>query len=163
MQNFRIRRALEADLPALGRLGALLVKTHFAFDSKRFKVPVSGLEEGYAWFLGHQMKEPDAAIFVADADQAILGYAYAEIEPESWKELRDEAGFIHDVVVEPSYQQGGIGAALVEAASEWLREHGAPRVILWTAEQNTGAQRLFSRLGFRRTMIEMTLEFTGKE
>jgi RimJ/RimL family protein N-acetyltransferase len=30
--------------------------------------------------------------------------------------------------------------------------------MLWTAERNAGAQRLFERLGFRRTMIEMTRE-----
>jgi hypothetical protein len=39
-----------------------------------------------------------------------------------------------------------------------LRSIGAPRVMLWTAEQNDSAQRLFARLGFRRTMIEMTRE-----
>jgi GNAT superfamily N-acetyltransferase len=47
---------------------------------------------------------------------------------------------------------------LVQRASEWLREHGAPRVLLWTAERNAAAQRLFLRLGFRPTMIEMTRE-----
>jgi ribosomal protein S18 acetylase RimI-like enzyme len=31
-------------------------------------------------------------------------------------------------------------------------------VVLWTAEQNRDAQRLFERLGFRRTMVEMTRE-----
>jgi hypothetical protein len=30
--------------------------------------------------------------------------------------------------------------------------------MLWTAEKNDSAQRLFARLGFRRTMIEMTRE-----
>jgi RimJ/RimL family protein N-acetyltransferase len=38
----------------------------------------------------------------------------------------------------------------------WLQQRGAPRVLLWTAEPNAVAQRLFARLGFRRTMIEMT-------
>jgi RimJ/RimL family protein N-acetyltransferase len=33
-----------------------------------------------------------------------------------------------------------------------------PRVILGTAEKNERAQRLFTKLGFRRTMIEMTRE-----
>jgi RimJ/RimL family protein N-acetyltransferase len=32
------------------------------------------------------------------------------------------------------------------------------RVVLATAEQNKAAQRLFASIGFRRTMIEMTLE-----
>jgi hypothetical protein len=31
-----------------------------------------------------------------------------------------------------------------------LRERGAPRVVLWTAERNDVAQRLVDRLGFRR-------------
>ena len=42
--------------------------------------------------------------------------------------------------------------------AEWFRSVGAPRVVLWTADKNQGAQRLFTRLGFRRTMIEMTRE-----
>jgi len=49
-------------------------------------------------------------------------------------------------------------ARLIEAAIEWLRAHGAPRVMLWTAERNPAAQSLFGHLGFRRTMIEMTRE-----
>jgi hypothetical protein len=31
-------------------------------------------------------------------------------------------------------------------------------VLLWTAQQNEGAQRLFEDLGFHRTMVEMTRE-----
>ena len=35
---------------------------------------------------------------------------------------------------------------------------GVPRVLLWSAAPNENAQRLFERLGFRRTMVEMTRE-----
>lgn len=48
--------------------------------------------------------------------------------------------------------------ALIDAAIEWLRSRGAPRVVLWSVERNEAAQRLFARLGFRRTMVEMTRE-----
>jgi ribosomal protein S18 acetylase RimI-like enzyme len=160
MQDFKIRKAQESDLPILGKLGASLVRTHYAFDPQRFIPPQPGLEEGYAWFLGNQMRESDAVIFVAEHSGSVVGYVYGEIEPYSWKELREPAGFIHDVVVNEADQHSGIGAALVEAAVQWFRDHGVPRVILWTAEQNGGAQRLFERLGFRRTMIEMTREIT---
>lgn len=158
MQDFIVRQAKKTDLPALGRLGAELVTTHYAFDKQRFMAPVEGLEQGYAWFLGTQMKESEAVIFVAERDGSIAGYVYAQVEPQSWKELRDEAGFIHDVVVNDSDRHSGIGAALMEAAIAWFRERGVPRVILWTAYPNSGAQRLFERLGFRPTMIEMTRE-----
>jgi ribosomal protein S18 acetylase RimI-like enzyme len=72
--------------------------------------------------------------------------------------LLDEAGFVHDVIVDEAACRRGVGSALVEGALEWMRARGVVRVVLWTADQNTGAQRLFDRLGFRRTMIEMTRE-----
>jgi ribosomal protein S18 acetylase RimI-like enzyme len=158
MDEIVIRQANESDVPSLGRLGALLLETHYRFDEKRFMAPGANSEEGYAWFLRTQLNEKDVVVFVAERAGAIVGYVYAGLEPTSWKELRDMAGFIHDVIVDDSSRRAGIASALLEAAIEWLRAHGAPRVVLWTAEQNPTAQNLFSRLGFRRTMIEMTLE-----
>jgi hypothetical protein len=38
---------------------------------------------------------------------------------------------------------------------------GAPRIVLHTAASNADAQALFARLGFRRTMVEMTREAGG--
>ena len=142
----------------LGKLGASLLLEHYAFDQKRFMAPPADPEAGYAWFLGTQLKEDDGAVFVAERAGTVIGYVYAGLEPQSWKELREEAGFIHDVVVAPEGQRLGIASALIEAACDWLRSIGAPRVVLWTADKNEGAQRLFTRLGFRRTMIEMTRE-----
>src|SRR5512132_4140193 len=157
-RDFVIRRATAADLPALGRLGASLLRTHHAFDPLRFMAPRSDPESGYAWFLGTQLQEDDVAVFVAERAGIIIGYVYTGLEPQSWKELRESAGFIHDVVVAPEAQRHGVATALVEAACDWFRSIGAPRVVLWTAEKNDGAQQLFTRLGFRRTMIEMTRE-----
>jgi GNAT superfamily N-acetyltransferase len=153
-----IRPATPADLPALGRLGALLMRAHYDFDPKRFMDPGTDPAEGYAWFLGRQLKDNDVVVYVAEQDDDVIGYVYAGIEPISWKELRDECGFIHDVVVDERGRRTGTATALIEKAVEWLRERGAPRVMLWTAEKNAGAQQLFAKLGFRRTMIEMTRE-----
>lgn len=155
-----VRRATRKDAHALGRLGALLLRAHYEFDPLRFMSPGDDPEAGYAWFLGTQLRQDDVVVFVAErqADGEVVGYVYAGLEPLSWKELRDAAGFIHDVVVHPDARRSGVAAMLLEAAVDWLREHGAPRVMLWTAEQNADAQRLFARLGFRRTMVEMTRE-----
>jgi ribosomal protein S18 acetylase RimI-like enzyme len=156
-----IRPAGRADLPVLGRLGALLVRLHHAFDPERFMIPATGLEEGYAWFLGTQLEEDDVVIYVAERAGEVVGYVYAGLEPLSWKELREAAGFVHDVVVDERARGHGIGGRLVDEAAAWLEARGAPRVLLGTAEKNAPAQRLFARLGFRRTMIEMTRERRG--
>ena len=158
MSDVVIRRATRADVPALGRLGALLLRAHYEFDPLRFMAPGDQTEEGYGWFLGTQLRDPESVVLVADRGGAVVGYVYAGLEPQSWKELREACGFIHDVAVEDPARRAGVATALVRAAVDWLRERGAPRVVLWTAERNGAAQQLFARLGFRRTMIEMTLE-----
>jgi len=156
--DFAIRRARRSDLDALGRLGAALLGVHHAFDRARFMAPGHDPAAGYAWYLGTQLTNRDAAIFVAERHAAVVGYVYAAIEPQSWKELRDEAGFIHDVFVDQDARGGGVATALVDTASAWLRDRGMPRVVLWTAHANHAAQRLFAAGGFRPTMIEMTRE-----
>jgi ribosomal protein S18 acetylase RimI-like enzyme len=156
--DFVIRRADTRDVSALGRLGALLLRTHYDFDSQRFLAPRPDSEHGYAWFLGAQLDRDDAVVYVAERDGHVVGYVYAGIEPLSWKELRDEAGFIHDVYVDDTARGLGIATALLEEAARWLADRGVPRVLLWTAAPNVAAQRLFARMGFRQTMIEMTRE-----
>lgn len=158
MADVVIRRATALDLPALGGLGAELMRVHFAFDPQRFMDPGLDPESGYAWFLGTQLTAADAAIFVADRDGDVLGYVYAGIEPQSWKELRETAGFVHDIVVGDRARRAGLATRLMEAAFAWFRERQVPRVVLWTADGNHAAQALFTRLGFRRTMVEMTRE-----
>ena len=155
-----IRRATGADLPALGRLGAHLMRTHYAFDPQRFLPPGDDPESGYSWFLDTQLNEHDAVVFVAEREATVVGYVYAGLEPLSWKELRGPAGFIHDIVVDEPARSSGVARELLSAAIAWLREKGAPRVMLWTATDNARAQHLFDRAGFRRTMVEMTLELS---
>jgi len=157
-----IRPAESRDLPALGRLGAALMRTHYAFDPPRFLSPDDGAEAGYADFLGSQLNAEDAIVLVAEIDGGVAGYVYAGVEPLSWKELRDEAGFVHDLLVSDEARNSGVGHQLLDAAMSWLKQRGMPRVVLWTAARNAGAQRLFERRGFRPTMVEMTLELEAE-
>ena len=153
-----IRRATPADLPSIGRLGALLVEGHHAFDPRRFLAARPGTPEGYASFMSTQLEDPDTAVLVADDSGDVVGYAYAAVEGYDYMALRGPAGVLHDVIVEPGRRGRGVGRLLLEAALEFLRSRGAPRVVLSTAERNEAAQRLFASAGFHRTMIEMTRE-----
>lgn len=134
------------------------MRTHYAFDARRFLTPGEGAEAGYAHFLGSQLDDDESVVLVAERDGRIVGYAYAAIEPLSWKDLRDECGFIHDLLVTEEARRTGVGEALLNGTIDWLHERGMPRVVLGTAAQNETARRLFERRGFRATMIEMTLE-----
>jgi ribosomal protein S18 acetylase RimI-like enzyme len=161
-----IRRATPDDIPVLGRLGALLVETHHEFDPKRFIPATPQTRWGYGRFLGTQIDEPDATVLAAElhgeGEGQVVGYAYASVEDWDYMALRGPAGVLHDVVVDPDHRGRGIGRMLLDAALVFLKDHGAPRVVLFTAERNEPAQRLFSSANFRRTMIEMTREMDSE-
>jgi ribosomal protein S18 acetylase RimI-like enzyme len=153
-----IRPATRADVPAIGRLGALLVRTHHDFDPLRFIAASPDTEQGYGSFLGRQLREAGIVVLVAERDGAVLGYTYAGLEGFDYMSLRGPAGALYDIVVDPAHRGRGVGRMLLDATLAELRARGAPRVVLSTAERNEPAQRLFERAGFRRTMIEMTRE-----
>lgn len=158
-----VRPARPADLPAIGRLGALLVRTHHDFDPERFIAATPRTEHAYASFLGSQLDEPNVVILVGDEDGQLLGYTYAGVEETDYMSLRGPAGVLYDIVVDPAHRGRGVGRTLLDATVAALGSRGAPRVVLSTAERNEVAQRLFTRAGFRRTMIEMTRELGSGE
>lgn len=151
-----IRPATPDDLSAIGRLGTLLVKTHYDFDPKRFMAPTRHTESGYASFLGSQLGREDVVVLVAAEGGTVIGYTYAGVEGRDWMSLRGPAGVVYDIVVDPTHRGRGVGRALLEATVAALRSRGSPQVVLSTADRNAAAQRLFESAGFRRTMIEMT-------
>ena len=151
-----VRRATRDDLRHIGRLGALLVAAHHEFDPRRFLAVTSRTQDAYASFLGTQLDAPDAAVFVAEQNAEVVGYAYVAVESYDYMALRGPAGVLHDIVVDPARRRHGVGRQLLEAALAYVRSRGLSQIVLATAERNEAAQRFFASVGFRRTMIEMT-------
>lgn len=152
-----VRAAAHADLAEMAAMAALLVRFHHALDERRFFL-ARGVEAGYRDWFARELARPEAILLVAERDGVLEGYCYGRIEARDWNMLLDRHAALHDVFVRDRARKGGAGAALVSAFLERARAKGAPRAVLSTATQNTGAQRLFARLGFRPTMIEMTCE-----
>lgn len=59
-------------------------------------------------------------------------------------------GYLQRLAVHPDDQGRGIGSALVVDAIRWVRGRGATSLLVNTQEINTGALRLYERLGFAR-------------
>jgi ribosomal protein S18 acetylase RimI-like enzyme len=151
-----IRRATRADLPHIGRLGALLVAAHHEFDERRFLAATSRTKDGYAHFLGTQIDASDAVVLVAEEGAGVIGYAYVAVESYHYMSLRGPAGLLHDIIVDPERRRHGVGRRLLEAAVAYVQSRGLSQIVLSTAQRNEAAQGFFAGVGFRRTMVEMT-------
>src|SRR5262245_37247561 len=109
MPDIIIRRATPADLRTIGKLAALLVKTPYDFDPKRFIPVTPQTESGYASFLGSQLDEPNVAVLVADEGGEVIGYTYAGVEGRDYMSLRGPAGVLYDIIVDPEQRGRGVG------------------------------------------------------
>lgn len=90
----------------------------------------------------------DGRVVLVAAGQAggVVGYAVAE--PQA-----DGAGYLDFLGVDPSREGGGIGAALIAATADTLRDVGCDRVHLTVRATNTRARRLYVRLGFTEERV----------
>jgi hypothetical protein len=86
-----IRPAAPADLKVIGRLGALLVRTHHDFDPDRFLAATPGTEHAYGSFLGTQFDEPNIIILAAERGGEVVGYTYSGVEGNDYMTLRGPA------------------------------------------------------------------------
>jgi ribosomal protein S18 acetylase RimI-like enzyme len=89
---------------------------------------------------------PASASFIAGEGGVDVGLAAIFAEP-------DAPGRMHLVSmwVAPGYRRQGVARALVDPAVRWAAERQAREVILWVADHNTAARRLYERIGFRPT------------
>ncbi len=115
------------------------MRTHHEFDPERFFAATPQTEQGYGGFLGSQLKDPDVAVFVAEAGGEVVGYTYAGVEGFDYMSLRGPAGVLHDIVVDPTWRRSGVGRQLLDHALAFLKSHNVPRVVLSTATRNEAA------------------------
>jgi len=152
-----IRPAVAADEQRLGRYGAALMRQHHASDERRF-IQVEHPEAGYGRFLVSRIGTNDTQVLVADRDGEVVGYVFVQVEGTDWMMLRGPCAIVEDVYVDEAARGQGAGRALMRAAIDWAATQGRTQVVLMTKTRNEHAQALFANLGFRSTMVEMTLD-----
>ena len=156
-RNLIVRPPRREELAAVSIMAGKLLRMHHDLDPARFFLP-DRVEEGYARWFGREIDRETVVLLVAERNDMLVGYTYGRVEERNWNQLLDAHGALHDLWVEESERHCGIASRLVEATVVALTAKGAPCVVLHTAAKNAAAQALFVRLGFRRTMVEMTRE-----
>ena len=152
-----VRDMVPDDLDAVSRLAEQLVQLHHDQDPTRF-FTTPDVAQGYRRFFASQLGLENVLLLTAEVEGAVAGYLYGTIEGRDWAMLLDAHGAIHDVFVSADARGRGVARALMREARARLQTKGLQRVVLYAASGNTAGQALFGQLGFRPTMVEMTLD-----
>jgi GNAT superfamily N-acetyltransferase len=65
-------------------------------------------------------------------------------------------GYVGELAVAEDASRRGIGAALVQAAETWARDHGLRNLTLHTGAFNTSARAFYAALGFMEEEVRLT-------
>ena len=90
--------------------------------------------------------EPGRAVWVAEEDDAIVGWSNAGPSRDT-----DEAatpGELYGIYVDASRWGTGVAQELMDVATAWLRDR-FDSATLWTLEANVRARRFYQRNGWR--------------
>lgn len=130
-----LRTAVAADAP---RLAELLGQLGYPTDAVSAATRLTRL-----------LADPSAAVFVACRDSDVCGLATVQ----SHVALNRDAPSVQLtlLVVAAGLRGGGVGRALVAAAEDWTRRHGADRLVVTTAAHRAGAHAFYERLGYALT------------
>ncbi|MEX2211647.1 MAG: GNAT family N-acetyltransferase [Gaiellaceae bacterium] len=91
-------------------------------------------------------RHPDAAVFVADDDGAIVGRLSVARDPHQASRHVADLG----LMVAASHRGQGIGTALLEQSVSWARDVGVSKIELHVFPWNEPAIRLYEKFGFER-------------
>jgi aminoglycoside 6'-N-acetyltransferase I len=91
-------------------------------------------------------------VLVAEADEGKLaGFLEASIRPFVEDCESDNVGYLEGWFIDPDYRRLGLGSALVTAAEEWARSHGATEMASDAEIGNEPSLSAHLKLGYEET------------
>jgi GNAT superfamily N-acetyltransferase len=143
----RIRPTTAADLDAFVDIYCSMAEHHASLSPARYRVPERAAVRARFAEIG---ADDENLHLVAEVDGRVIAHLDAYLDPVTGpgSQRRPTAAASIGVAVLDGYRGLGVGSALMEAADRWARERGLLELRLEVAAENTGAHRLYERLGY---------------
>lgn len=113
---------------------AVIALWHECGLTRPWNDPHQDFDRALAW--------PASTILVARKGTALLGSAMIGYD--------GHRGWVYYLAVSPDRQRSGLGRRIMDAAENWLRERGTPKIQLMVRTSNTATLDFYSTLGFER-------------
>ncbi len=146
--SYTIRPATLDDYPALCALWDEVNAVHAAAAPGVYRQPDGPCVSRE--YVASLIDGADAAILVAEGSAGVLGFAQVTVSDAADIPIHvpRRLGTVGTLSVGAAFRRQGIGTALMRAAEEWARAHGATSLNVGVWEFNTQARALYERLGY---------------
>ena len=153
MEELTIRRARETDLPVLDRL---LLQVHKVHSDARPDLFRAGAKKYTDAELIEILRNEKTPVFVAEADGAVLGYAFCIFRQLLNSSMTDILTlYIDDLCVDAAARGKHIGTRLYEFVLDFARQRGCYNVTLNVWADNPNALRFYEAVGLHVQKIGM--------
>ena len=150
-----MRVAVDRDLDALARLWHEADELHARLSPGFFRRPDAGRGRQRASEALRDAGESEhETILVAldkeDGKDVVCGAVHLQIydTPVGHTMVSQRRGHIETLIVARTQRRRGIGRALMGAATDWARSHGAHQLLLTVWAGNHDAERFYAALGY---------------
>ena len=150
-----IRRAVEADIPAIMDLLVQVNMVHHNGRPDLFKGPTTKYTEDE---LRAILEDDETPVFVcADGDGRVLGHGFCVLQRQANTRLMVENRtlYIDDICVDEAARGQGVGQALYTHILEYARAIGCYNVTLNVWSCNPGAMAFYEKMGLKPYRVGM--------
>ena len=151
-----IREAKITDLARIANLSQIVQGIHADALPDWFKPPADS-NLFVSWF-SEKFENSQSWIAVAEVFGKVVGYIYAQGEGkrDSWVFQDRKILLLHHIVVEPKYENQGIGQAMMDALTVEAKARGLGHFELEVWNFNGKAQNFFGKNGFETLSLKMS-------
>ncbi len=103
--------------------------------------------------LARNLRQNNTAFFLAFKEDAVIGYAGAEVKESPIFVKARRQGHLFNLYVRPGHRSEGAGSKLLAAAHDWFRQQRVDEIILEPYAFNTKAQKFYARHGYKEYMV----------
>lgn len=137
----QVRQAVFADLDAL----AALLDQHRVLQRQPSDVLAARA------FLKARFDHGESVLFIAEADtgQGLAGVGFAQLYPSYSSTALARVLVLNDLFVQEQARRQGVAARLLHAVEQYAWAHGAVRLTLNVARDNTVGQALYTAQGWQ--------------
>lgn len=140
-----IRKANEKDIP---QIEELLYQVHKIHSDSRPDLFIPGEKKYTADEVASLISDKEKPIFVYDADEEILGYAFCIIKQNGGKSTRNiKTLYIDDLCVRENARGRHIGTALLDFLTEYAKKIGCYSITLNVWACNKSAMAFYEHYG----------------